>query len=60
MAENNKSFMISIAKNETMQCFEVVLQIGAMATKDEAEAFAKILSEWLRSRSESGWAARVQ
>jgi hypothetical protein len=53
-------FQIGVQKNEPMGCYDIVLMIGGLKDKKEAQAFADILAEWMVSESSTAWKARVQ
>lgn len=51
-------FQISIAENKAMHGFDVMLQVGGLDDKTEAEAFANAIADWMIAGG--GWKARSQ
>lgn len=56
--QSTNPFRIDIAENEVMGGYDVMLSVGALKDKQEAERFAEILADWMTQ--ESGWKARIQ
>lgn len=53
-------FQIQIGYNAQMGCHEIMLQVGGIKSKKDAEAFAEVLRDWMVQDSKSAWAKRVQ
>ena len=49
-------FRIEIAKNEQEHAYDVLLQVGGLESKQQAQEFADLLAEWLINPE--GWIRR--
>jgi hypothetical protein len=58
--EPTNPFQIQIGHNPQMGCFEIMLQVGNIKSKKDAEAFADVLRDWMIQDSDTAWAKRVQ
>jgi hypothetical protein len=52
-------FQIGVQRNEQMGCWDLHLQIGNIASKEEAKAMADAIVEWLKGDSPNSWSQRV-
>jgi len=43
-------FQINKTFNEKMNCYELMIQIGGIQTKEDVEAFADVLAEFIGGR----------
>ena len=58
MTRELSPFKIDIARNDPMDAYDVVLQVGGLKDRNEAQQFADALAEWMKG--ESGWAEKIQ